>query len=415
MTARRGSKERTSRREARKVQPPRKSRGTRERTKAKPLEVAIISDPVQSAKVAGLHYVTDEGPGIRRKRAGKGFSFVRPDGKRLTDAEELDRARRLGIPPAWTSVWICPDPRGHIQATGRDARGRKQYRYHERFRAVRDENKYHRMIAFGRALPRLRERTDAALKLHGLPREKVLAAVVRLLETTLIRVGNDEYARTNASFGLTTMRDEHVEIEGQHLRFHFRGKSGKEHSIDVKDKRLARIIHQCNELPGHELFQYIDENGERQRIHSGDVNDYLHEVAGEAFTAKDFRTWAGTILAATALQAFEEFDSQTQAKRNVVAAIESVSKRLGNTKTICRKCYIHPAIIDAYLDKSLVSSLKQRAEEVLEDSLAKLAPEEAAVMGLLHERLRREEQALEGEGEGKGKGKSADAAPRAAA
>jgi DNA topoisomerase-1 len=354
----------------------------------------IITDPVQSAKEAGLTYVGDDTPGITRRRRGHGFCFIGADGKPIRDEAELDRIRALGIPPAWTNVWICPKARGHIQATGRDARGRKQYRYHPRWRQIRDETKYHRMIAFGQALPVIRERALRALELPGLCREKVLGTVVRLLEATLIRVGNDEYARANASFGLTTMRDEHVQIDGAELRFHFRGKSGKEHAIHVRDRRLARIVKRCHDLPGHELFQYVDDNGERQRIHSGDVNDYLRELTGEDFTAKDFRTWAGTMLAARALAAFEAFDSQAQAKRNLMAAIESVAKRLGNTRTICRKCYIHPGIIDAYLDRSLIAGLTQRAEAELSGALSQLEPEEAAVMGLLHERLLREQEAL---------------------
>jgi DNA topoisomerase-1 len=369
-------------------------RTPQQRKNAKTAKLKIITDPAQSAREAGLVYVSDDTPAIRRKRAGKGFYFVGPDGARIRDEAQIARIRALGIPPAWTNVWICPKERGHIQATGRDARGRKQYRYHPRWRQIRDETKYHRMIAFGQALPVIRERAQTALKLPGLCREKVLGAVVRLLEATLIRVGNDEYARTNASFGLTTMLDEHVKVLGAELRFHFRGKSGKEHSIRVHDARLARIVQRCCDLPGHELFQYVDDNGDRQRIHSGDVNDYLRGITGEDFTAKDFRTWAGTMLAARALAAFEEFDSQAQAKQNLLSAIESVAKQLGNTRSICRKCYIHPGIIDAYLDKSLISGLTQRAEEALTGALSQLEPEEAAVMGLLHERLLHEQQAL---------------------
>jgi DNA topoisomerase-1 len=348
-------------------------------------------DPVASAEAAGLRYVSDAGPGIRRKRAGKHFSYVGPDDRPIRDPAELKRIKSLGIPPAYTDVWICPDPRGHLQATGRDAKGRKQYRYHQRWREVRDETKYGRMIAFGSALPAIRARTERDLELPGLPREKVLAGVVRLLETTLIRVGNEEYAKTNKSFGLTTMHDRHVTVEGATVRFHFRGKSGKTHSIMLNDRRLARIVKRCRDLPGYELFQYIDEQGQRQTIDSGDVNDYLREISGQNFTAKDFRTWAGTVLAAMALQEFATFDSAAQAKKNVVRAIESVAERLGNTPSICRKCYVHPAVLDTYLEGGLVETLQQRVEQELSDELRDLRPEEAAVMGLLMRRLAHEQ------------------------
>ena len=360
-----------------------------------------ISDPVESAKVAGLRYVTDEMPGIRRKRAGKGFIYRGPDGQTIRDPKELARFKALGIPPAWTDVWICPNPRGHLQATGRDARGRKQYRYHPRWREVRDETKYERMLAFAQALPHIRRRAEEDLKLPGLPRRKVLATVVRLLEKTLIRVGNEEYARTNKSFGLTTMRDRHVKVEGATLRFSFKGKSGVRHDVEVTDRRLARIVQRSQELPGQELFQYVDDDGQRQTIDSGDVNDYLREISGADFTAKDFRTWAGTVLAAMALQEFEAFDSAAQAKKNVVRAIERVAERLGNTPSVCRKCYVHPIVIDAYLDGSMLETLKDRAEEELAESLGELDPEEAAVMTLLQQRLARETDGREARGEGR--------------
>jgi DNA topoisomerase-1 len=262
-------------------------------------------DPVDSARQAGLRYVSDTAPGIRRKRRGGKFNYFAPDGSRITDAEELARIRSLAIPPAWTDVWICANGRGHLQATGRDARGRKQYRYHPKWRAVRDETKYERMVAFGEQLPKIREQTGHDLALRGLPRRKVLAAVVRLLETTLIRVGNEEYARDNKSFGLTTMRDRHVEFEGQKVQFHFKGKSGKKHLITLKDRRLAKVVRRCRDIPGQELFQYIDDDGQRETIDSADVNAYLQEITGQQFTAKDFRTWAGTVLASLALQEFE--------------------------------------------------------------------------------------------------------------
>jgi DNA topoisomerase-1 len=347
-----------------------------------------------AARVAGLVYVSDASPGIRRLRAGKGFRYIGPDGKPVRNREELRRIRALVIPPAWTAVWICTNPNGHIQAVGRDARGRKQYRYHPRWREVRDETKYERVIAFGQALPHIRARAEHDLARPGLPREKVLATVVRLLETTLIRVGNEEYARHNGSFGLTTMRDRHVEISGQTIRFEFRGKSGVRHNVDVSDRQLAGIVKQCQDLPGYELFQYLDADGQRHSIDSTDVNAYLREISGQEFTAKDFRTWAGTVLAARVLREFEAFDSQTQAKQNIVRAIEAVAKRLGNTRTVCRKCYVHPAVLEAYLDGSLVQTLSQRAEEEIVDSLSELPPEEAAVLAFLQQRLKREAEAV---------------------
>jgi DNA topoisomerase-1 len=319
--------------------------------------VPLQPDSVASAKAAGLRYVSDDRPGLRRRRAGKGFSYLDLDGRPIRDPEVRKRIEALAIPPAWHDVWIAPDPRGHLQATGRDHRGRKQYRYHPRWRTVRDESKYGRMMAFGRALPRIRERIEADLDRPGLPREKVLATVVRLLETTLIRVGNEEYARANGSFGLTTMRDRHVSVTPSSVRFGFRGKGGIWHTIDLNDRRLARVVKRCRDLPGQELFQYIDEDGTCQKIDSEDVNDYLRAITGADFTAKDFRTWAGTVLAALALREFEAFDTKTQAKKNVIRAIEAVAERLGNTPSVCRKCYVHPEIIDAYLDGTMLEFL----------------------------------------------------------
>ncbi len=338
----------------------------------------------------GLRYVYDESPGIRRVRSGKGFRYVGPDGKATRDPEVLRRIRSLVIPPAWTDVWVCPSANGHLQATGRDARGRKQYRYHPRWREVRDETKYDKVIAFAESLPRIRARTERDLALPGLPREKVLATVVRLLEATLIRVGNDEYAQQNHSFGLTTMQDRHVTINGAAVRFQFRGKSGIRHAIDLHDRRLARIIQRCQDVPGEELFQYLDDDGQPHDIGSADVNEYLRAISGQDFTAKDFRTWAGTVLAARALQEVAAFDSKAQAKRNIVQAIESVAKRLGNTRTVCRKCYVHPAVIDSYLDGSLLEMLRARAAQEMSRSLEDLQPEEAAVLAFLQERLARD-------------------------
>ena len=317
-----------------------------------PQEVA--ADPRLSARLAGLRYVSDDRPGIRRRRHGSGFSYRDAAGRPLRDRRERRRIAALAVPPAWTDVWICPQPSGHLQATGRDARGRKQYRYHPDWRAVRDETKYGRMVAFGEALPRLRARVESDLGLSGLPREKVLAAVVRLLETTLIRVGNPEYARDNQSFGLTTMRSRHVEVAGATMRFRFRGKSGKEHSVAVADRRLARVVRACRELPGHELFQYLDEAGERQAVDSADVNDYLRAATGEDFTAKDFRTWGGTVLALAALLEAERAAGE-RGGRAVIEAVKQVAAQLGNRPAICRKYYVHPAVIEAFLEGALAA------------------------------------------------------------
>lgn len=349
--------------------------------------IALDASPQESASAAGCRYVDDRKPGLRRQRAGKGWKIVGTDGKTIRDERTIRRVKSLVIPPAWTDVWICPDPDGHIQATGRDARGRKQYRYHPRFRAIREETKYERMLAFADVLPKIRAKVDEDLSQSGLTRDRVLATVVRLLEITLIRVGNEEYARENGSFGLTTMRSRHVDVDGSKIAFHFRGKSGKEHRVKVTDRRLARIIGRCNDLPGEELFQYVDEDGERKSVEASDVNDYLKRISGADFTAKDFRTWAGTVLAATALRELEAFDSQAAAKRNIVAAVKSVSGRLGNTPAVCRRCYVHPEIWGAYLDGDLVTTLKERAERELRENVSSLSSEEAAVLMLLRDRL----------------------------
>ena len=353
---------------------------------APPSETPVL-DPVAAARAARLHYVTDRKPGLRRERDGEGFAYLYPDGGRVTDEATLERIRKLAIPPAYTGVWICRDPLGHLQAVGRDARGRKQYRYHPRWREVRDEAKYGKMLVFGRVLPRIRERVRHDLALHGLPKQKVLAAIVALLEKTMMRVGNEEYARTNDSYGLTTLRDGHARIKGTKLSFDFRGKHGVQHHIDLQDRRLARVVERCRDLPGQDLFQYIGEDGQVHHVVSDDVNTYLHEISGEEITAKDFRTWAATNLAALALSGLEAFDSQAKAKKNVVAAVEHVAGRLGNTPAICRKCYIHPAIFDGYLDGSLVEGLKARADAVLEGHEPGLTAEEIAVTAFLSRRL----------------------------
>jgi DNA topoisomerase-1 len=344
-----------------------------------------------SAASAGLRYVTDRKPGISRRRVGSGFRYVNPEGAIVRDQDELKRIRALAVPPAWRDVWICPDPRGHLQATGRDARGRKQHRYHPRWRKVRDEAKYDRILEFAAALPALRRRTSDDIAGTGLSRRKVIAAVVQLLEKTQIRVGNDEYARANHSFGLTTLRAGHARISGSTIRFRFKGKAGKFHDISFSDARLARIVKRCQELPGRELFQYLDDDGNVQDIGSADVNDYLREVMGREFTAKDFRTWTGTVLAARALQELQQFRSETQAKKNILQAVEAVAGVLGNTRSVCRKCYIHPAIVDAYLDRTLASALSARAGRRLAGPHA-LSAIETAVLALLQRRLRRDAQ-----------------------
>jgi DNA topoisomerase I len=366
-------------------------RGTkraRRRTRAEILD--LPSDPVESAEEAGLRYVTDTEPGIRRERAGRGFSYIGTDGQRITDRRQIERVKALAIPPAWTDVWISPTRRGHIQATGRDARGRKQYRYHPRWHDKRDELKFARMLVFASALPDIRRRTEEDLRRQGLPREKVLATVVRLLEQTMMRVGNEEYARDNDSYGLTTLQDEHADISSRRVVFRFKGKSGREHETTLDDPRLARIVRRCQELPGQELLKYVDDDGQVRDVDSADVNEYLREITGEPFTAKDFRTWAGTVLACMALQEFEAFTSDAEAKRNVVAAVKRVAERLGNTPAVCRSAYIHPEILDAYLDGTMLDTLRRRAAEELAEHGSELEPVEAAALGLLQARLARE-------------------------
>ena len=344
-------------------------------------------DSVDSAKEAGLRYVTDAEPGIHRQRRGRGFRYVDKDGKPVRDKETLARIRSLVIPPAWQNVWICANPRGHLQVTGRDARGRKQSRYHPRWRSVRDETKYERMAIFGELLPVIRERVDHDLSLPGLPRLKILAAIVRLMEVTLIRVGNEEYARENQSYGLTTMRNKHVQVEGSGVTFKFPGKSRVKHIVDFNDRRLAKIIERCQDLPGYELFQYVESDGTHHRIDSADVNEYLREISHEDFTAKDFRTWAGTVLACSLLQEFEAFGSQTEAKRNVVQAIRGVAVRLGNTPSVCRKCYVHPAVLDNYLSGTMIKAVKERVKQEAEHSPHALRQEETALLHLLRKQM----------------------------
>ena len=357
----------------------------KKRKKAAKIENA--PDPAEVAEEAGLRYVSDDQPGYTRKAKGDNFEYFDADGKRIRDETRLLRIRRLAIPPAYKDVWICPAPNGHVQATGRDARRRKQYLYHERWREVRDENKYDRIIDFAKALAKIRRRVAKDLKLSGLPREKVLATVVQLLERTFIRIGNDEYARENKSFGLTTMKDRHVKVKGSKLRFRFRGKSGREHEVDVTDRRIATIISKLQDLPGQDLFQYVDDDGKVGDISSQDVNQYLREITGEDFSAKDFRTWAGTVLTAIALKAQEKFETKKQATSNIKTAITAVAKILGNTPAICRKCYVHPAVLEDYLDQKAIEGLKQVTEDAFENDDVDLRGNEKAVLKFLESRL----------------------------
>src|SRR6266511_3883216 len=341
----------------------------------------------KAATLAGLHYVTDGFAGIRRRRSGAGWIYYAPNGSRIRDPDPRKRLNALAIPPAWTDVWICPDPDGHIQATARDARGRKQYRYHPLYRDARDKSKFGRMLEFSEILPEIRERVERDLRARDLTRRQILATVVMLLDKTLIRVGNDEYARENRSFGLTTLRERHVEIKGAKLLFSFRGKSGVDHTVSITDRRLARIVQQCQDLPGQELFKYIDTSGKRQTISSDDVNAYLREITGRDLTAKDFRTWAGTMLAARELFRLGPAKTHREAERNMIRAIDAVAKRLGNTRAVCRKYYVHPGLVRAYLQgltAPLASALPpQRARR--EHPTAALRRDEVAVLQFLQE------------------------------
>jgi DNA topoisomerase-1 len=353
----------------------------------RPPEPATPTDARAAAREAGLRHTTDTRPGITRRRSGRGFTYRAADGSTIRDPEILGRIKRLAIPPAWTDVWICPWPSGHLQASGRDARGRKQYRYHPAWQERRGVDKFDRMLAFAEALPRVRRRCDADLATRGLSRDKVLAAVVRLLELTLIRVGNDEYARLNRSFGLTTLRDRHARIEGSAVRFRFRGKSGRSHEVGLRDRRLATIVRRCQELPGQELFQYVDEAGEVRDVASDDVNAYIREASGGEFTAKDFRTWAGTVLAYRALRALQPGAGERAAQRNVVEAMRRTADRLGNTPAVARGSYVHPAVLEAYLDGSIRGALVDAAEDQATPPTGATPQEEAAVRALLRQRL----------------------------
>ena len=358
----------------------------RKRKASAELPVEIVTDPAESAKAAGLRYVSDGKPGLKRLKRGKNFRYTTADGGAVRDVETLGRIKSLVIPPAWNDVWISPWANGHLQATGRDVKGRKQSRYHPRWREIRDETKYERMSHFADALPTIRERVQHDLGLPALPRKKVLATIVSLMEATLIRVGNEEYARENKSYGLTTMRNRHVEVEGSKITFTFQGKSRVHHTINLEDRRLAKIIQRCEDIPGYELFQYLDHEGEAHSIDSTDVNEYLREISGEHFTAKDFRTWAGSVLACMTLKELGPYETVTQAKKNVVDAIKSVAERLGNTPSVCRKCYVHPAVLEAYLGGTSVAEAKEQIEEEIEEHSTALKREERALLELLESR-----------------------------
>jgi DNA topoisomerase-1 len=350
-------------------------------------DIQTIRDIRETAESNGLRYVSDDSPGIRRNRAGRGFAYLLPSGSKLANPHVLRRLKALAVPPAWTDVWLCPSADGHIQATGRDARGRKQYRYHAAFREMRESAKFEHLFAFAEALPAIRAKVAEHMAQRGLAREKVLATVVQLLETTLIRVGNDDYAKHNKSYGLTTLKNRHVAIEGSEIRFRFIGKSGKQWSLKLRDRRAAKIIRACQELPGQELLQYFDESGKLRAVTSGDVNEYLREITGQDVTAKDFRTWAGTMLAALALKELAIFKTNAEAKRNLRAAIAQVASRLGNTPTICRKCYIHPEVLKTYLAGKLALVVRAEIESEAVDEFGRLQPEEAALLAMLRTRM----------------------------
>ena len=343
-------------------------------------------DPVESARFSGLRYYPDSKPGFTRRRSGKGFVYLNTHGKVIRDSEVLRRIRSIVIPPAWTDVWICPIENGHLQATGRDARGRKQPKYHPKWREVRDELKYNRMVEFAHSLPAIRRRVRADLKSRGLGFQKVMATVVRLLETTYMRIGNEEYARQNNSYGLTTLRDHHVRFRGARVQFQFKGKSGKAHNVEIEDAHLAKIVRRCRDIPGYELFQYLDENGQSHTIDSSDVNNYLRGITGKDFTAKDFRTWAGTVAAACALGNKQEFESMAEGKRNIIQAITSVAEQLGNTPAVCRKCYIHPAIFESYLERLAPKSSPAKKRRVAKQ-VRGLRVAETQVLHLLESKL----------------------------
>ena len=358
---------------------------------------SLAREYVDAAEAAGLRYVTDATPGIRRRRHGRGFTYLDAEGRAIRERDQLRRFRSLVIPPAWTDVWICADPDGHLQVTARDARGRKQYRYHERFRARQDESKFDRMIALSDVLWKIRERVERDIALPGLARDKIMATVVWLLERTLIRIGTDEYAKANNSFGLTTLRRRHVAVAGSKVDFEFRGKSGIEHSVSITDRRIARIVQRCQELPGYELFKYIDDEGRKQSVEASDINDYLREITGREVTAKDFRTWAGTMLASEALREMGPAPTKKQAEKNIVAAVDRTKAKLGNTRAVCRKYYIHPVLIEAYLEGEVLPPIGEKEWKPRGETAGKLRRHEAETLAFLTARAER--RAATGSGE----------------
>ncbi|KST63601.1 DNA topoisomerase IB [Mastigocoleus testarum] len=352
------------------------------------VKAALATEPTESAEIVGLLYVNDKTPGVSRQRRGRGFCYYDTQGNKIDCEDELNRIKAIVIPPAWKEVWICPHPQGHLQATGRDEKRRKQYRYHKLWRKIRSQTKFNRTIAFGLALPKIRQQVEKDLRKHGLPKEKVLATVVKLLETSKIRVGNQQYAQRNKSFGLTTMKQRHVDISGSRLRFKFRGKSGVEHDIELSHRRLSKIVKRIQELPGQELFQFIDDDDKRQSIDSSDVNDYLKTITDLDFTAKDFRTWFGTVLTAQELYELGKFESEKQAKKNITKAIKGVARELGNRPATCRKYYVHPGILAAYEDSSLFPAIEAAYQS--DKNQLESRPVEQAVLNILEQHLLQE-------------------------
>ena len=345
------------------------------------IDLTVVLDPEKSAEMAHLYYVSDVVPGIKRKKSGKDFTYIDIKGKVITDEKQLSRIRALILPPAWEDVWICAKPNGHLQATGRDAKGRKQYKYHLKWQKLRNELKFDKMLLFGQILPSIRKQIRKDLSLSGIPKEKVMALVISIMSETLIRVGNAEYAEENNTFGLTTMLNKHVQIKDNTVKFKFKGKSGKFHDIDLKNKRLAKLIKQCRELPGYDLFEYLDESGSPHSIGSSDVNSYMCSITNQNFTAKDFRTWGGSVYAMQVLQDFTGFTSQTEAKKNLTEAIKLIAKKLGNTTTVCKKYYIHPKVLEAFLDGTLDSVIEKSKTKTIDE----LKPEEVAFMHLIED------------------------------
>lgn len=342
-----------------------------------------IDNPQLTAKIAGLKYVTDTMPGFTRKKAGKGFYFIDDKGESITDKDIILRLKKMVLPPAWTNIWICPNPLGHLQATGYDTLNRKQYRYHEEWNKIRNETKYYRMLEFGKHLPIIRERIEKDLRTQGLNRNKVLALVVSIMERTFVRIGNASYEKQYGSYGLSTLRDRHAKINGNSVFFRFKGKKGVLQEVELKNKKLAKLVKKCRDIPGYDLFQYYDEDGQRQSIDSGSVNEYLKEITGCDFTAKDFRTWGGSINAMRSFNEIGSYESSSQAKKNIVKVIDQVSQILGNTRSICKKYYIHPTLIEAYEDGCLLDYFRELDTIEEDENITGLTCEEKLLMKVL--------------------------------